>query len=269
MIALFLVFGLLFQTANAPAPLTALQVLEAHQAGVSVQGLLNMIAANPSIAPATDADLLALTQAGVPSAVVDALKARLAPATPAAAGPEDARLNEIVQLVRSGLSEELIARQIRSSGEIYKLSSGDLIFLKHSQVPEAIIAEMISTGSGKGTVQAAKPATFGPLLRMQGFPKRDAAGTLNLKEGRLVWLDEKKVERNFSVELTSIKTAWLICSPRAQGNFCYAIGLSLFNNDKYEFRDASWESGGNTQVLALFDTLKQGYPQIIFHEQVK
>ena len=268
MIAFLLTLGLLFQ--SAPSPLTAQQVLEAHRAGVSTQGLLNMIATNPTVAPATDADLLALTRAGVPAAAVDAFRTRMASAPAPAANPEDPRLTDIVRLVRSGLSEELILKQVRSSGQTYKLSIGDLIYLKDKQVPETIISELIATSTAPPAPPvAAKPAAFGPLLHMTGFLHKDAPGTLSLKAGSLEWLDGKKVERNFALEIASIKTAWLLCSPRPEGNFCYASGLELFNGDKYEFRDFSWESGGNAQVLALFEALKKGHPQIIFHEQVK
>ena len=268
MVSLLLAFTLFFQTAPSAAPLTAQQLLEAHQAGISAQGLLNMIAANDAIAPTSEADLLALSEGGVPTSVVDAFRARLAPpALPAIS--EDTRLADIVQLVRSGLSEDLIIRQIVSSGQVYKLSSTDLIYLKNNQVPEKIIDALISTGAGAAAQAAAKPAVFGPLFRMQGFPRKDAPGNLNYKEGRLVWLDDKKMDRNFSMEIASIKTVWLECSPRPQGNFCYALGVGLFSGDHHEFRDFSWEGGSNTQILALFNTLKKAYPQIIFHEKVK
>jgi len=276
MLAMLLSLSMLFQATASPAPaalpLTHQQVLEAHLAGVSNQGLLTMIAAAPSVAPASDMDMISLLQSGVPKEVVDAYRARLA-ATAPAAGPEDARLVDIVRLVRSGLSEELIGRQIRYSGQVYKLSVGDLIYLKNNQVPEAIISELIGTqntaASAAAVAAAAKPAAFGPLLRMTGFLHKDAPGTLNLKEGRLEWLDGKKVERNFSLEVASIRTAWLECSPRPEGNFCFAVHLGLFNGDTYEFRDFSWESGSNSQILAFVDILKKSHPQIIFHEKVK
>jgi len=269
MIALFIAFGLLFQTPAAPASLTAQQVLDAHQAGVSAQGLMNMITANPTIIPATDAELLALAQAGVPPAVVDAFRAPLTSPPSAAPVPTDARLMDILKMVRSGLSEDLIIRQIVASDQPYKLSAEDLIYLKNNQVPDPILSALISSGAGSAAKAAAQPATFGPLFWMKGFPRKDATGTLDYKEGRLIWLDDKKMDRNFSLEITSIKTAWLECSPRPQGNFCYALGLGQFNGDRFEFRDFSWEGGGNTQILNLFETLKKAYPQIIYHEKVK
>lgn len=270
MLTFLFAFGLLFQTAAAPGPLSAQQVLDAHRANISAQGMLNMIAASPSVTPASEAELAALTQAGVPASVVEAFRARLAPAVPPVSAPDDSRLEDIVRLVNSGLSEELIIRQIRSSGENYRLSIGDLIFLKNKQVPEAVIAALITSSAGASTPPpAVKPTVFGPLLKMKGFLKKDAPGTLRMNDGRLDWLDGKKPERNFALEIASIKSSWLECSPRAQGNFCYAVGLELFNGDQYEFRDLTWETGDNAQVLALTDALKKGYPQIVYHERVK
>jgi hypothetical protein len=266
MIAWILALALLFQ---GPSPLTPQQVLEAHRAGLSSEGIVNMINAQASVAPATDAELAALAQAGVPADAVEAYRACLRPAAPSQKGPEDPRLADIVRLVRAGLSEELIVRQVRASGEVYKLSIADLIYLKDQQVPEAIISALIATSPAAPPSAAARPSAFGPLLQMKGFMKKDAPGTLNLREGRLEWLDGRKPERNFAVEIASIKASWLECSPRPQGNFCYAIGIELFNGDTYEFRDLTWENGDNAQIQALSTALKKGYPQIIYHERVQ
>jgi hypothetical protein len=276
MLPFLMALSLLFQTAPSPQdpPLTHRQVAQAHQAGVTTQGLLNMITAHSSVAPATEEELLSLMQSGVPAEVVDAYRARMVPppASPPPAdpgGPDDPRLADIVRLVRTGLSQDLIARQIRSSKEIYRLSVNDLVYLKDNQIPEAVIGELIASASRPVAVAPPSPASFGPLLRMTGLLRKDAPGTLKLTDNRMEWLDGKKADRNFAVQLSSVKEAWLECTPRPQGNFCYAMGLELFNRDKYEFRDLSWESGGNEQVLAVFEALKKDHPLIVFHERVK
>jgi hypothetical protein len=266
MIAWILALALLSQS---PSPLTPQQVLEAYRAGLSSEGIVNMIQAQAAVAPATEAELAALAQAGVPPEAIEAYRARLRSAAPLPKGPEDPRLADIVRLVRAGLSEELIVRQVRASGEAYKLSIADLIYLKEQQVPEAIIAALIATSPATPPAAAVPPSAFGPLLQMKGFLKRDAPGTLNLREDRLEWLDGKEPERNFAVEIASIKACLLECSPRPQGNFCYAIGIELFNGDTYEFRDLTWEKGDNAQILALSTALKKGFPQIIYHERVQ
>lgn len=265
------------------APLTAQTILDGHRQGISAQALLAVIDTAAAVAPASEADLAALQQAGVPAEVIERFKARVS-APAATAGLDDPRLKDIVRLVKAGLSEDLVISQIMNSNETYKPSVNDLLYLKENQVPESVVRALIQTQSrpagavkGSGTTPApgvevkalTEPKTFQPLLHMKGFPKKNASGSLILKEGRLEWLNEKKPEKNFSLKISAVKTIWLECSPRSQGNFCYEIGLATFNKDTYSFRDSNWETGVNTQILELYNTMKQYYPQIIFQENVK
>jgi hypothetical protein len=268
---------------TAEAPLSAAKIIAAHQAGAQAQMLEQLIDSSTALALPSESELQQMAQAGVPAEVIQKFKTKAFPApaltTQQAIQPEDARLIDIVKLVKAGLSEDLIVQQIKYAGLVYKMSVNDLIYLKENKIPESIIGELIRTNStafNKKEESATKEIkakqesnTFQPLLYMRGALKKNASGTLMLKEGRFEWLDSKKSDKNYSLQVSSIKTAWLNCSPRPQGNFCFELSLGLFNDDTYSYRDFSWEAGGNTQILALFSTLKENYPQIIFQENVK
>jgi hypothetical protein len=272
MIHVLLLVFLAFPQGQDPAPLTAQTILDGHRQGISAQALLAVIDAAAAVA--TDADLAALQQAGVPAEVIERYKARAAAPVPAAtAGPDDGRLKDIVRLVKAGLSEDLVVSQIMNSGESYKPSVNDLLYLKENQVPESVLRALIVTQSRSAASVQAKAQddsrSFQPLLLMKGFMKKDAPGVLMLRDGRLEWLNAKKPEKNFSLQVSALKTIWLVCSPRPQGNFCYEIGLGTFNKDTFSFRDTQWKTGTNTQVLELYNMIKAHYPFIIFQENIK
>ena len=287
MICFMLLILLTLSPGQDQTPLTAQTILDGHREGISPQALIAVIDAATAVAPATDAELAAMQQSGVPPEVIERFKTRAAvsSAAPAqTAGPDDPRLKDIIRLVKAGLSEDLVISQIMTSGEGYKPSVNDLLYLKQNQVPESVIRALIQTqgrpaGAGKaGAIEQEAgfevkpltgPKTFEPLLLMKGFFKKNAQGSLTLKENRLEWLNTKKPEKNFSLQLSALKTIWLECSPRPQGNFCYEIGLGTFNKDTYSFRDSTWETGTNAKILELYNIMKQHYPQIIYQENIK
>src|ERR1044072_1346086 len=85
-----------------------------------------MITALPLLALlafAQEAPAPAQTPTPAPSPVVES--------TPAAA-PDDARLADIVRIVKSGISEGLIAEQIKQSGNSYKLTMNDLLYFQQN-----------------------------------------------------------------------------------------------------------------------------------------
>jgi len=291
MIALLMNLILLLPQQGGHTPLTAQTLLDAHRQSATTQALLSAIESATVLAAPSEEELKALAQAGVAPEVIQKFKDKsAASATPGASAaqnptpapqpalPDDARLKDIVRLVKSGLSEDVVMQQIRYSGESYKPSVNDLIFLQSNQVPESVIRELIQTHS-RGLAAKDEPKspaivkdavqTFQPLLYMKGFLKKNAAGSLTLKEGRIEWLDTKDPGRNYAIQMSAVKTVWLDCSPRPQGNFCFAISLGTFNGDTYSYRDLNWEAGGNTQILALSNALKTNYPQIVFQENTK
>ena len=280
MIPILLVLMLAFPQAQDRPALTAQNIIEAYRQGISVPALLATIDSAAKVAPATEADLAAMRQAGVPAEVIERYQARSAGQAAqvpqnVASGPEDPRLKDVVRLVKAGLSEDLVINQILFSGEVYRPSVSDLLYLKDNQVPESVIRALLQTKdkaevakNGPEAKTLSEPKTFLSLIQMKGFMKKNAPGTLTLKEGQLEWVDGKNLEKNFQLQLSAIRMVWLECSPRAQGNFCYEINLETFNGDNFRFRDASWKTGVNTQISALYDTLKTYYPQIIFQEKV-
>ena len=100
----------------APAQeLTVAEVVAAHRAGAPEEGILRLIRESPAVAPIASADLAKLRAAGVPERVIEAMASRTTP-TPTPARPDDQRLVEVVQAVNSGLSAEVVAEQVRRSG---------------------------------------------------------------------------------------------------------------------------------------------------------
>jgi hypothetical protein len=70
--------------------------------------------------------------------------AKLAAATaPPARGP--LRIEEVAQLARDHIGDEIIINQIRTSGTIFTLTVEDINYLKQNGVSDAVIAEMQNT----------------------------------------------------------------------------------------------------------------------------
>jgi hypothetical protein len=70
--------------------------------------------------------------------------AKLAAATaPPARGP--LRIEDVAQLARDHISDEVIVNQIRTSATVYRLSVEDINYLKQNGVSDPVIAEMQNT----------------------------------------------------------------------------------------------------------------------------
>jgi len=110
---------------------------------------------------------------------------------------------------------------------------------------------------------------FEPLIRMTSALKKDQVGSFGLKENRVEWYDSKDSKNNFSLFGTVLKTVWLECEPRPQGNFCYEMGVNTLTGETYRYRDVDWEKGGNSHILELYKALKARFPHIVFQEKVK
>jgi uncharacterized protein YcfJ len=65
-------------------------------------------------------------------------------------------VSDVTELTKSGISDDVIISQIRSSGTVFHLSSADIIYLHNSNVSEKVIDYMINTPST--VVASAQPA---------------------------------------------------------------------------------------------------------------
>src|SRR5438067_909714 len=91
-------------------------ILAKQNAGASADALLAAVNDPANTLAVKAEEIAALRSGGVPESVIAAIQQKIAPA-PAlaapAAQPDDARLAEVVKIVKSGISESLIAEQIR------------------------------------------------------------------------------------------------------------------------------------------------------------
>jgi len=260
--------------------LTVSQILAAFRAGAPAENIIKLINDAPSVAPVSTADVTTLRGAGVPESVISALMARapMPSPTPAPSRPDDPRLIDLVRLVKAGLSESLIAEQVKHSTERYQMTVNDLVYLKENQVPEAVIAALLAstapptptpTPNVPPTPTPIQDLTFKPMLLVTGALRKNSQGSMAVKAQRIEWYDEQQPDRNLSILATGLQTVWLTCKPRPQGNYCYEIGMQVYKGDSYRFRDASWEAGNNQQVLGLYQALKERFPTLVYQEKVE
>lgn len=73
-----------------------------------------------------------------------------------AAAPRNPDVENVIQLVQSGMSEAIIIRQLRTQGKAVKLSSADLVRLQKAKVSENIIDAMM--GPSAASVAVSPPA---------------------------------------------------------------------------------------------------------------
>lgn len=137
-----------------------------------------------------------------------------------------------------------------------------------SAPPDAVINPDPSVAADVAQIPT-NPLVFEPLIRARSALKKDQMGSLGLKENRVEWYDSKDPKNNFSVFGKILKTVWLECEPRAQGNYCFDLGMETLTGETYHFRDVNWKAGGNAHILQLYQALKGAYPQIVYQEKVK
>ena len=125
----------------------------------------------------TAGDIVTLRDAGVPETVITAIWAHIpAPApAPVPLQPDDARLVEFVRLIKSGMSESIIAEQVKQSDQAYNLSVNDLLYLKENGAKEATIEALMATRAGAdgrtehtGHARRARRGSVGACLRQPG-----------------------------------------------------------------------------------------------------
>ncbi|HSL17162.1 MAG TPA: hypothetical protein VLB51_04580 [Methylomirabilota bacterium] len=255
--------------------LTVDSILSAHRSGAPAYGIISMIN-NPSNTVAMSAgDVLTLRNAGVPEAVITALWNRIPAPSPAPVPlqPDDDRLLDFVRLIKSGMSESIIAEQIRQSEQAYNLSVNDLLYLKQNGAQETLIAALMATSTGapdSPTTAAGAPddLVFDDLVFVKkglfGFLTKDRPGRLVMDGDTLSWKDGSGSKKSFQFEIPGIEKVWFTCEAQPSGNFCHQINFKIVKGDLYKFQDVRRDSGSNEAVLAVMEALRTHFPQLNF-----
>jgi hypothetical protein len=224
----------------------------------------------------TAGDIVTLRNAGVPESVITAVWAHIPVPTsvPAPLEPDDARLTDLVRLINSGMSDAIIAEQVRQSGQSYNLSVNDLLYLKQNGVQESTIAALMATPAGApaapATAEATAPAelVFNDLVLVEtglwGWMKKDRPGRLEIDGDTLKWEDSRGSDGSFEFQATGINKVWFTCEARSSGNFCHQINFQIVKGDRYQFQDSRRDSGSNAAVLNVMEALRTYFPRLNF-----
>lgn len=195
--------------------------------------------------------------------------------------PDDARLAQIVDLVRAGLSESLIAEHVAGIQPGFHLSTRDLLYLKQNGVPESIIAALMNSAK---TVPASAPAvapTPSPppapepvleaagLVLDRGFGKKDHVGKLVISRENIKWVDKEDSRENMTLYPRGIRSITLACRDTQGSSFCFQLTVKMVAGDSFKFEDEERERGGNKAILAAVDALKQFFPELTVVEKTK
>ena len=256
--------------------LTVESILAAHRAGTPNHGIVTMIEDPENTVALTASDILILRSNGVSEPVITAVwnKIPVPEAAPIPLQPDDARLLDFVRLIKSGMSESMIAEQIRQSEQAYNLSIDDLLYLKQNGAQEMTIAALMATSTGApgspGQGLDGRPASmvFDDLVfvrkGMFGFLYRDRPGELVMEGDTLSWNDGRGTEGSFEFQISGIKKVWFTCKPGTPENYCYQINFEIVKGDRYKFQDEGRDSGSNGAVLAIMDALRTHFPRLRF-----
>jgi hypothetical protein len=260
---------LAFAAATAGAEeVTVNSILAAQHSGASADGIIAMVTNPANAINMTAGDLVTLRNAGVPETVIAAIWARIPAPTPAPVPlqPDDARLVDLVRLIKSGMAESIIAQQVKQSGQTYNLSVNDLLYLKQNGAQELIIAALMATPAGASAAPGAPPAelVFNDLVLVKGFLRGNRVGRLVMKGNTLDWVDSNDPKENFTFQTTGLEKVWFTCEARTPENFCYQINFKIVKGDRYRFRDSHRESGSNAAVVKVMEALRTYFPRIVF-----
>jgi len=284
---ILVVFALFAATVAYGAQLTMQEVLAAHRAGASAEGMIALVQSAESVGQVTPQDVAALRAAGVPESVIQALLAR-APQptpTPVPVQPDNPSLVDLVRLVKSGLSEKIIADQIRQNGVDSKPSLNDLIYLKENGIQEVIIVALMEAplkaeAAAKRSAEVAatvaptptpepEPIFEGLVYKKGGIFAKNRTGKLVLEDTKLLWRDGNDASQNFELFLEGVKQITVTCQARESAPFCYQLQFDFTKGDDYDFEDAQREVGGNENLLRLLDALKAKFPKLQVVEKIK
>jgi hypothetical protein len=209
----------------------------------------------------------------VPDTVLTAIEARVAAPLPVQLRPDDLRLVDLVLLIKSGISESIIAEQVRQSDREFNLSVTDLLYLKQNGVLETIIGALMATGAGTraapgaGATAVAAPQelAFDDLVLVRpAFLAKSRSGGLVLRDQSLEWVDGGDPKKNFKFEIAGLEKVWLTCQARTAESFCYQINFQIVKGAHYRFRDVNQESGSNVSILKVMEALHLYFPQVAF-----
>jgi hypothetical protein len=249
--------------------LTVKSILVAQQSGAPADGIIAMVNNPANTIAMTAGDLVTLRNAGVPEAVITAIWARVPAPTPAPVPlqPDDARLVDLVRLIKSGMSESIIAEQVKQSEQAYNLSVNDLLYLKQNGAQESTIAALMATNAGAPAAPAVAPSemVFDNLVLVKtGFWNKNREGRLVLHGDVFNWVDNRDPKENFTFQITGLEKVWFTCEARTPENYCYEINFKIIKGDRYQFRDIHRESGSNAAVLKVMEALRTYFPQLAF-----
>lgn len=252
--------------------LTVNSILTVQRSGAPADIIIGMVNNPDNTIAMTAGDLVALRNAGVPESVISAIWAHIPEPAPAAVPlePNDARLVDLVRLIRSGMSESIIAEQLRQSGQAYNLSVNDLLYLKQNGARESTIAALMATRPGTPAAPA-EPAVapaelvFDNLVMVRtGFWKKDHIGRLVMRGDTLAWEAPGNPEENLTFQTAGLEKVWYTCEARSSGNFCYQINFKIVKGDRYRFRDSNRETGSNAAVVKVMEALRTYFPRLTF-----
>jgi hypothetical protein len=258
-----LVAALLLLAASAFAEqLDVNTILAKQKAGASAEALVAAVNDPANTLAIKAEEIPALRSGGVPETVIAAIQQKIAPAP--TAQPDDARLADVVKIVKSGISESLIAEQIRQSGLTYKLSMNDLLYLKQNGVQDSVISALLAT---KEKVTALPvEMVFNELLLVRGFGplRRDRPGRLVLKGDTFSWIDGSDPKENFDFQVPGLQKVWYTCQAQTSGDVCYQINFQIVKGPRYSFADVSRATGSNATVKSIMETLRTNFPRAPF-----
>lgn len=248
-------------------------ILAKQKAGASADALLAAVSDPANTLAINAGDITSLRSGGVPETVIAAIQQRIAPtqppvSTPALVAPDDARLADVVKLAKSGISESLIAEQIKQSGAAYKLSMNDLLYLKQNSVQDSVISALLATKDQEAKKAAAGPeeTAFNELLLVHGWGpmRRERPGRLLLKGDTFSWIDGADPKENFAFQTAGLEKVWYTCQAQTAGDVCYQINFQIVKGPRYAFADVSRATGSNATVKAVMETLRKNYPRAPF-----
>lgn len=267
---------LVLATATAGAEeVTVNSILIAHRAGATADGIIAVVSNPANTIAMTGGDLVTLRAAGVPDTVITAINARVVALSPQPIPlqPDDPRLVDLVRLVKSGMSESIIAEQVRQSDPAFNLSVADLLYLKQNGVLESIIGSLMATRAGtqaapgiaSTALVGSRELVFDDLVLVRSMSlKKGRPGRLVMQGDMLAWVDGGDPKKNFEFQIPGLEKVWFTCQARTPENFCYQINLQIVKGARYRFRDVNQESGSNASVIKVMDALRKYFPQIAF-----
>jgi hypothetical protein len=249
--------------------LTIDSILTMHRSGAPADVIVTQVDNPANTLAMTTGDLVTLRRAGVPQSVIDAIRDHLASHTATLPlQPDDARLVDLVHLIGTGISESIIAEQVRQSDQTYLLSVNDIRYLEEHGAGDPTIAALMATRAGRPAAPAVAPPelVFEDLeLVNEGFWRRDRKGRLVMSGDTLRW-EGSRSGHSFEFQTPALGKVWYTCEARPSESFCYQLNLKIVKGDIHRFRDLHRESGSNAAITRVAEALRTYFPRLPFGE---